>query len=83
MEGELHSSLGTTRFDWNIIYDLLNDLEVLKTQIESLSIKDSNEVIEYKAFNEYTINNPILNGAEVNVAKNFFFNNQFEIIRAE
>lgn len=74
---------GVTRFDWNNIKNLIKSLEVLKVQIETLSVKDSNEVIEYKSFNKYSINNPILNGDEIEVSKYFIFNNKFEIIRTE
>ena len=55
----------------------------MRSQKENLSKEDLNKVIEYKAINEYTINNPILNGAEVEIKKHFIFNSELEIIRTE
>jgi len=44
---------------------------------------DANEVMEYKALNNYTINNPLLNGAEVDVKRYFIFDKELNIIRTE
>ena len=74
---------GNSRLDWSVIKDAINSLEELRSQKENLSKEDLNKVIEYKAFNEYTINNPLLNGAEVEIKKHFIFNSELEIIRTE
>lgn len=74
---------GNSRLDWSVIKDAINSLEELRSQKENLFKEDLNKVIEYKAINEYTINNPILNGAEVEIKKHFIFNSELEIIRTE
>ena len=74
---------GNSRGDWSVIIDMVNMLEKLQSEAKLLSERDSNEVIEYKAYNVYTITNPLLNGAEVEVKKYFIFDNELNIIRTE
>ena len=74
---------GNSRGDWSLVTDILNSLGELQSEKNSLSEKDSNEVVEYKAYNVYTINNPLLNGAEVEIKKHFIFDNELNIIRTE
>jgi hypothetical protein len=72
-----------SRTDWSAINNLVKELEKLNSEKEALLERDSNEIIEYKALNVYKINNPMLNGAEVEVKKNFIFDKDLNIIRTE
>ena len=62
---------------------MVKELEELHSKKEALLERDSNEIIEYKALNVYNINNPMLNGAEVEVEKHFIFDKDLNIIRTE
>ena len=62
---------------------MVNHLEEIKSKNDRLSKMDSNEVIEYKALNNYTINNPLLNGAKVDVKNYIIFDKQLNVIRKE
>jgi len=62
---------------------LVDILEELKTKKDSLLGQNANEIIEYKAYNIYKINNPLLNGTEVEVKKHFIFDKELNIIRTE
>jgi hypothetical protein len=68
---------------WESAITLIGELEKLQAENDILSKMDANEVMEYKALNNYKINNPILNGAEVEVSKYFIFDKELNIIRTE
>ena len=68
---------------WKEVTTLVNHLEEIKSKNDRLSKMDSNEVIEYKALNNYTINNPLLNGAKVDVKNYIIFDKQLNVIRKE
>ncbi|MDB4228804.1 hypothetical protein N9786_00760 [Flavobacteriaceae bacterium] len=72
-----------SRGDWNLVKNMVKELEELHSKKEALLERDSNEIIEYKALNVYNINNPMLNGAEVEVEKHFIFDKDLNIIRTE
>tara|TARA_B100000795_G_C22660340_1_gene383839 strand:+ start:85 stop:834 length:750 start_codon:yes stop_codon:yes gene_type:complete len=73
----------TPKSTWGQLTTLIKVLEEIQIENNRLSKMDANEVIEYKALNNYKINNPLLNGAEVDVKKYFIFDNQLNIIRTE
>ena len=68
---------------WKSAITLIDELEKLQVENDRLSEMDANEVMEYKALNNYTINNPLLNGAEVDVKRYFIFDKELNIIRTE
>ena len=80
-EDQYHNS--TPSALWGKLTTLLNALKEIQAENDRLSKMNSNEVIEYKALNNYTINNPLLNGAEVDVTNYFIFDKQLNIIRTE
>ena len=74
---------GNSKPIWKSAITLIGELEKLQAENDILSKMDANEVMEYKALNNYKINNPILNGAEVEVSKYFIFDKELNIIRTE
>lgn len=74
---------GTSKDFYNSVNTLVESLEELQIKIVPLSEMKPNDVIESKALNNYTINNPIMNGVEVDVNKYFIFDKDYNIIRTE
>ncbi len=74
---------GTSEDFFNSVTTLVLALKETQTKINSLSDLNPNDIIEVKALNNYKINNPILNGAEVDVTKYFIFDKDYNIIRNE
>lgn len=74
---------GKKRGDWDAVLGLVDILEELKTKKDKLLGQNTNEIIEYKAYNVYKINNPLLNGTEVEVKRHFIFDKELNIIRTE
>ena len=72
-----------SRGDWDAVKGMVKELEKINAEKEILLGRDSNEIIEYKALNIYKINNPMLNGAEVELQKHFIFDKDSNIIRTE
>ena len=68
---------------WKSAITLIDELEKLQAENDRLSKMDANEIMEYKALNNYKINNPLLNGVEVEVSKFFIFDKELNIIRTE
>jgi hypothetical protein len=68
---------------WNKVENELLAIREIKFEVDSLSNLAPNNIIHYKAFNSYKINNPILNGAEQELKRYFIFNPKFEIIGQE
>jgi|TARA_B110000259_G_scaffold183702_1_gene229412 hypothetical protein len=74
---------GTSIDFYNSINNLVELLEELKIKIVPISEMNPNDIIESKALNNYTINNPIMNGIEVDINKYFIFDKDYNIIRSE
>ena len=74
---------GTSEDFFTSITTLVEALEELQTEIGSLSDLNPNDIIEVKALNNYKINNPLLNGAEVDITKYFIFDKDYNVIRTE
>jgi len=74
---------GTSIDFYNSINNLVELLEELKIKIVPISETNPNDIIESKALNNYTINNPIMNGIEVDINKYFIFDKDYNIIRSE
>ena len=68
---------------WSKVLSELENLKLIKNEIDSLSKFDSDKVIYYKAFNIYIINNPLLNEAEQEIKKYFLFGSNLNIIGKE
>jgi hypothetical protein len=74
---------GTSIDFYNSINNLVELLEELKIKIVPISEMNPNDIIESKALNNYTINNPIMNGIEVDINKYFIFDKDYNVIRTE
>lgn len=55
-------------------------LKNVKLSIDSLSKLNPENIIQYKAINTYQINNPLFNGAEQKITRQFNFNPEFKVI---
>ena len=68
---------------WSIVSSEINELKTIKTVIDSLTAVNPEKVVNYKALNIFTINNPLLNGAKQELKKVFIFDENFNIISQE
>lgn len=65
---------------WDEVDIELTKLQRLELKMDSISNLDPSMAIHYKALNNYTIDNPLLNGAEQELTAYFIFDPQLEII---
>lgn len=65
---------------WSNLTTILEEIRRNKSQIDSLSSLEPNQVIYYKSLNTFKINNPIFNGAEQELKQYFIFDTNFNII---
>lgn len=68
---------------FKLISKTIGEMKKIKTKTDSLSTLNPEQIINYTAQNIYTINNPLLNGAEQELKVNFIFNSNFEIVDRE
>lgn len=80
---DYYESNGQPNPIWDTVRSALNDLNAIQQSIDSLSQMDPQQVLEYKAYNAYQVNNPAYNGALQEVKKNYIFNPTFSIIGEE
>ena len=68
---------------WTNVSNEIEQLKSLKSNIDSLSSMNSEQVIYFKALNTYKINNPFLNGAEQELKNYFLFDSDLKLIGRE
>lgn len=68
---------------WSTIAQHIDNLSKGQAELERLQSQNPQSVVHYKALNKYTINNPLFGGAEVQLARHFYFDKDFNIIHAE
>ncbi|MCL7754998.1 hypothetical protein [Polaribacter sp. Z022] len=64
---------------WSNLYSKLETIKSNQILIDSLSKLNPDQIIQYKSLNKFTINNPILNGAEQELKEYFIFDKDFNI----
>ena len=68
---------------WDKVYKSIGALDATKYRLDSLMALEGTDIIHYKAYNRYLIDNLVLNNATVEVKKYFMFDSKLSIIDFE